>query len=289
MKKISLKSPAKLNLLLKVVNKRLDGYHDLLTVFERIDLCDEIVFAENKSGAIRLFCSHPDIPKDEKNLIIQVAQILKKDFSVPSGVNITLKKKIPVAAGLGGGSSNAATALLGLNKLWKLSLKPKKLLEYAKKVGSDVAFFLAEQTWALGTERGDKIKPLKLRAKLWHILIVPELKVYSGEVFKALQPPKMNILTKKDDDVNILTRALRDNDLPRIEGLLSNDLETAIVQLHPNLVPMREKIRELTKSRIIFSGSGPALFGLARSRRDAENFKFILSKYFKRVFAVRSF
>ena len=117
MKSLSLLSPAKLNLYLKVVNTREDGYHNLITLFERIDLCDEIHLESNTTGAIRIFCNHPYVPKGLKNLCSQVAQLLKDDFSIFSGVDITIKKRIPVAAGLGGGSSNAASTLLGLNKM----------------------------------------------------------------------------------------------------------------------------------------------------------------------------
>src|SRR3989338_5787466 len=140
MKTLLLRSPAKLNLFLKVNRKRPDGYHDLTTLFERIDLCDDIRLAVNTAGRIRIFCRQPQVPKDSRNLAYRAARLLKDEFSLKEGVDITITKRIPVAAGLGGGSSNAATVLLGLNKLWGLSLPLWKLSSYGKKIGSDVPF-----------------------------------------------------------------------------------------------------------------------------------------------------
>lgn len=285
MNKLRLKSPAKLNLFLKVNKKRPDGYHDLTTLFERIDLCDDITLTLNKNGTIGISCSHPDVPSDSRNLVYKTAKILKDSLAVKSGVNIKIIKRVPVAAGLGGGSSNAATVLLGLNRLWRLKLSLKKMVEIAQKIGSDVPFFLYDASWAIGTERGDRIKKLSLPVKLWHVLVVAELKVYTSEIFGALNLK----LTKPSTDVNILRCALKKNDLPRISHLLLNDLETAIVQSHPNLLKIKEELENLGAVGVSFSGSGPAVFGLVESRQKAENFKKILKKRYSRVFVVRTY
>ena len=141
MRRIRLSSPAKLNLFLKVLNKRPDGFHNISTVFERIDLSDEILLKLNPSGGIRIDCVHPQVPGGPKNLVYQAAKLLRDDFRVKEGVDIYIKKNIPVAAGLGGGSGNAATVLKGLNELWELRLSRPQLLSYARRLGSDVAFF----------------------------------------------------------------------------------------------------------------------------------------------------
>lgn len=323
MNSIRLKSPAKLNLLLKVINKREDGYHNLVTVFQRINLCDDIKMTVNKTGAIRICSSNPDLPRGPKNLIYRTARLLQKEFSVSLGVDVEIIKRIPIAAGLGGGSSNAAATLRGLNKIWNLHLSLRQLAALGERIGSDVPFFLYDYSWALGTERGNKIQKLSIRKKLWHILVVPRIKVYSREVFGALrlrqgpflapatspQSPRKgvrraptNILTKAGDDVNILTpleksvkgqdfltgltRALRKGDLPRIGSLLSNDLETTIVRLHPNLSKIKNRLEILKAVGVVFSGSGPAVFGLAESSRQAHTLKAILSKKYAQVFAV---
>src|SRR6185436_451831 len=158
MKSITLQSPAKLNLYLKIVNKRPDGFHNLTTLFERIDLADEITLTSEASGRIRVSCDHPQVPTGPKNLVYKAAALLKQDFGIKQGVHITICKNIPVAAGLAGGSSNAATVLQGLNKLWNLKLTKTRLAAYAARIGSDVAFFLYDCSWALGTGRGEVIE-----------------------------------------------------------------------------------------------------------------------------------
>ena len=130
MNSITLRSPAKLNLYLHVHNKRPDGFHNITTVFERINLFDDIRLTTNRSGKIKIFCSHQDVPKGPKNLVYRVAKRLRDEFSVKAGVDITIKKQIPVAAGLAGGSSNAATTLMGLHRLWRAWVCQKKFFDY---------------------------------------------------------------------------------------------------------------------------------------------------------------
>ncbi len=306
MKSLTLKSPAKLNLFLKVVGKRPDGFHELITLFERIALCDSIRFAKNSSGRISISCDHPQVPRGPKNLIYQVARRLKDDFAVEGGVDIRIHKRIPVAAGLAGGSSNAATALMGLNRLWKLGLSRKDLESYADRIGSDVAFFLHDCSWARGTGRGEVIRVLPLKSKLWHLLVVPRIKMYSGEVFTALGCRKKvaypsgrtgaaagrrrgNLtLTKKYDDVNILTRYLKQNDVYRLGKLLANDLEAPIIRLRPGLLKLKSKIQNWQPCGVSFSGSGPAVFALTASRQEADRLKVLLKKRYRQVFVVQT-
>lgn len=321
MKHISLKAPAKLNLLLKVVNKRKDGYHNLVTLFERIDLQDTLQFNRNAKGQIRIFCDCPDVPTGPKNLIHKAAMLLKEGLKLKEGVDIKVIKRIPVAAGLGGGSSDAATTLIGLNQFWKLSLTRAQLLTYARALGSDVPFFLYDASWALGQGRGDKIIPLPMNAKLWHILVVPPIKVYSREVFenfKGGDNPNLktegltnqltlsispsgeyaenrfrglsadtNVLTKQNPDVNILT-ALRKKELQQVNCLLFNDLEKTIISLKPPLLKAKNRLSKLLSGKVIFSGSGPAFFGLTVSRAQAMRLRQILKRRYSQVYVVRT-
>jgi len=284
MKTIHLCSPAKLNLSLKVLGKRPDGYHTLSTLFEKIDLCDEIYLKRTLTGKIRIFCTHPEVPKGPKNLVYQVAKMLQDDFAFANGVDIRIVKRIPVASGLAGGSSNAATVLFGLNKIWRLELSFAQMLAYAKRIGSDVPLFLYEDVFCHGTERGDKIQGLKINKKYWHVVVTPRLKVYSAEVFKAL---KMG-LTKTTDNVNILTCALRKSDLTKASQVLSNDLEAAIVRVHPQLLKIKNNIKIICGLDVCFSGSGPSIFGLVSSQAEAKKCSALLSKYYSQVFVVRT-
>ncbi len=282
MSSITLRSPAKLNLFLRVLNRRWDGYHNLETLFERINLWDDIELKTNKTGRIRVYCNHPHVPQGPKNLVYRVAHILKQNYKISDGIDIKITKRIPVAAGLAGGSSNAASVLLGLNKIWKLFLPLQKLVSIGQGLGSDISFFLYNCSWALGLNRGDRIKIVFLSTRLWHILIVPCVKMYSSEVFTGLNLQ----LTKRVDNVNILIHYLRKNCLKEAGVLLHNDLESSILRLQPQLKTLKERLQKWPVLGVCFSGSGPSLFGLTRNKQDAERIRLALSKIYKQVFVV---
>ena len=139
MRCLTVRSPAKLNLVLDVLGKRPDGFHELRTIFERISLADQITLTRNKTNKISIRCAHPHVPLSQRNLALKAAMMLSRDFSILEGLDINIIKNIPVAAGLAGGSSNAAAVLLGLNRLWQIGLNNAQLVNYAACLGSDVA------------------------------------------------------------------------------------------------------------------------------------------------------
>ncbi|MBI5149397.1 MAG: 4-(cytidine 5'-diphospho)-2-C-methyl-D-erythritol kinase [Candidatus Omnitrophica bacterium] len=290
MRSVSLLSPAKLNLFLKVLNKRPDGFHNITTVFERIDLCDVIRLKLNTTGAIRIHCAHPHVPCGPRNLVYRAARMLREDFKVKDGVDIYLKKNIPVAAGLGGGSSNAATALKGLNRLWKLDLSLSRLLPYARRLGSDVSFFMYDCRWALGTGRGDSIKKLAISTKLWHVLVVPCLKLYSGEVYGGLglREGRMKMLTKRSDNATIFIRRLRQADIAQIGYGLTNDLEDVVLRLSPGVGKLQQRLKSLNTQGVMVSGSGPCVFAIVGTWRQAEAVRAVLARRFRRTFVART-
>ena len=315
MPSLSLKSPAKLNVFLKVLAKRPDGYHDLETVFERIDLCDEIRLTANKTGKIKILCDHPQVPAGPKNLAYKAALMLQKKFGVREGVVVKIHKRIPVAAGLAGGSSNAATTLLGLNKIWQLGLSQAHLVRLGAQIGSDVPFFLHQTSWALGQGRGDLISVFKVPGKFWHVVVVPRLKMYSKDVFSRLNLE----LTKRGADVNIFTLALKERPAKETGQLLyppssqnfrlgtsvdsakgkkeeqralpvglHNDLETSILSIRPELLRVKERLLKYNFLGVAFSGSGPACYGLASSESQARAVAKDLRRTYRQVFAVRT-
>jgi len=310
---LTLLSPAKLNLYLRVLNKRPDGYHNLVTLFERINLFDTLKFTLRTDGKIHVFCRSKGVPRGPRNLVYQVAQRLQKDFDLKQGVTIEIKKKIPVAAGLGGGSGNAATTLMGLNRLWGLSLSKTRLVAYAKGIGADVPFFVYDCPWALGTERGDKIRPLTLRCRLWQVLVVPVFKMYTKDVFHHLAfarqrmaeaGPKggrgplrenrnplgdTNMLTKGSDNVNILIRHLREKNFVEVGRRLRNDLEESAFSLSARLKRLKETVGQLNTLGTSLSGSGPSIFGLTHSQKEAEYLRGVLLKRYKQVFVVATY
>jgi 4-diphosphocytidyl-2-C-methyl-D-erythritol kinase len=282
MNQLTVLSPAKLNLVLDVLGKRPDGFHELRTIFERISLSDQITLTRNKSKKISIHCNHPHVPLNKSNLVYQVAQMLAQDFSITEGLDINIIKNIPVAAGLGGGSSNAAAVLMGLNRLWQLGLKPEAIGGLASRIGSDVAFFLYDTPYALGEGRGELIKPLNVTSKLWHLLVTPRVKMLTKEVFTRL---KLN-LTSTKDNVNILLPFLRKGDLVQLAGALSNDLEPAILSLRPDFVNLKKKLLDAGAIGVCFSGSGPSVFALAESQKHALSIRARFDKRYTQSFVV---
>ena len=213
--------------------------------------------------------------------------VLTKPFV--SGVDIFIKKRIPVAAGLAGGSSNAAAVLQGLNRLWELKLPLKRLLNYANRIGSDVSFFMHDSPWGWGYGRGEQVKKLLISRKLWHVLVVPRVKVYTRQVFLQFRHEHPNLeLTKKGDDVSIWTPILRKMDGRTIALKLSNDLESAIFTVKPRLKRSKFFIEDIMGRKVSFSGSGPSLFTVVESHSQARKFAQILRRHFQQVFVVHT-
>jgi 4-diphosphocytidyl-2-C-methyl-D-erythritol kinase len=268
---LTLHSYAKINLYLEVLGLRRDNFHNIRTVFERIDLHDKIILKARRDKKIRVFCDAPRIPKDSsKNLAFRSAKLLQDTLQIDKGADIRVIKRIPVAAGLGGGSSNAASVLMGLNKLWGLGLSRNKLVSFARKIGSDVPFFVYDTAFAQGRGRGDIIKPLSSlnKTQFWHILVVPRITVLTAKIYKEWEKLKVR-LTRAEYDVKILTLALRKKDTALINPALFNSLEQATARLYPGVRLAKESLAKLGLKSILMSGSGPAIFGVISSRKEA--------------------
>lgn len=259
-KVLKVSSSAKLNLYLEILNKRPDGYHNLRTVFERISLNDTLTLKEIDSPEIRIISDSKDIPRDSRNLAYKAAEILKDDLGIEKGLEIRIKKIIPVGAGLGGGSSNAASVLLGLNRLWRLGLSRGRLLGYAARLGSDVSFFIYNCPYALGTSRGEKIRPLKSwKKRLWHILVVPKINVPTKEIYREFDKGRgLNVNAGTGSGV-----------YPNIKAMLFNRLEEAAFRRYPQVREVKEiLLKEAGLENALMSGSGSAVFGLVDSRKE---------------------
>jgi len=293
---VVLKSYAKLNLYLSVLNKRRDNYHNIRTVFERISLFDRIILKSRPDKKIRIICSGPGVPKGRSNLCVRAAKLLQEKFAVSEGVDIKLIKRIPVGAGLGGGSSNAATVLLGLNKLWRLNLTKEVLCKLSSRIGCDVPFFVRQINFGQGLLRGDKIIPLRVpkALHLWHVLVVPKIHVSTPWVYKEWDKISLNEgragLTTGKSGVKILTSALRKKDLCLIEKSLSNELERVTLKAYPEVRRIKEKLLDLGFKATLMSGSGPAVFTIVSSRNEAVSLRRKLKTVSRswRIFVARS-
>lgn len=278
-KALKISSPAKLNLYLEVLCKRPDGYHAINTIFERISLSDEIVLKETDNGHIKIKSNAKDIPKDSRNLAYKAASLLKNDLRISKGIVIEIKKRIPAGAGLGGGSSNGASVLLGLNRLWNLKLNKQKLLAYAAQLGSDAAFFISGCSFGLGNGRGEKIKPLaNFRKKLWHIVAVPEVKVSTKKIYEEFDKAKISTDEKKPINVDCL-------DKRGIGRILFNRLEEVTFRKYPEVKKLKEGLKAQGVKNVLMSGSGGAVFGIVNSRKEG----LAIAKVFKHLHKVRVF
>lgn len=279
-KSLTLTSYAKLNLYLDILGKLPDKYHSILTLFERISLSDRINLKLLPDKEIRIIVSggSSGLCANRRNLAYQAAGLLAREFGVRQGVEIRIKKRIPVAAGLGGGSSNAAAVLTGLNRLWKLNLGIERLVSVGRKIGSDVPFFLYNCSFACGSGRGDKIKALSLPARFWHVIAVPRIKVLSSRVYKKwddlgkARPGSRKEragLTTLQSKVKILQAALLKKDALLPEGLPFNSLESVTAEMYPAVRKIKSALSDYGVKAISMSGSGPAVFGLVSSRKEA--------------------
>lgn len=278
-------SYAKLNLALRVAGKRPDGFHELETLFERINLHDDLALSAAPEGQTVIECDHPGVPVDGRNLVFRAAALVRECCRVNYGVRFVLTKRIPVAAGLAGGSSNAAAALSGLNVFWKLGLSRPQLLAMARKLGSDVAFFLYETPFGLGTGRGEKIRPFSLRHKFWHVLVTPKAPLLTKDVYAAWDAS----LTKESSAVTMLVSSLRKNDISSVRRQLFNDLERPIRYLRPELASLFSRMDKAASGGVCFSGSGPSVFALVKDQSEAERVALKFRGSYSQVFAVSTF
>lgn len=263
------------------MRRRSDGFHDIHTLFERVDLCDELSFKLKASG-IRIVCSDKKIPTDERNLCFRAAKLLQKECSAPRGVEIILKKRIPVEAGLGGGSSNAATTLVALNKLWKLGLSQKKLLKLAASIGSDVAFFILNASYAEACGRGEKLKVLRLlQLRLWHVIVKPPFGISTKQAYQSLNPA---ILTPQKANVKMLVRALERGESDRLQKQIVNDLEVPQNKRVRTILKIKEELLRRGAFSALMSGSGSSVFGLFQSQQKARK----VASFFKKSLRKRN-
>jgi 4-diphosphocytidyl-2-C-methyl-D-erythritol kinase len=263
---VKLFSPAKVNLCLNVLGKRKDGYHELETVFERIGLGDRLTLSERPDG-IRLRVQGQKVPAGPTNLVWRAAELLQRRYRVQKGVAIVLEKNIPVAAGLGGGSSNAAAALLGLNRLWKLRLSRATLLKLGAELGSDVPFFILETPFALGTGRGEKLKKIASGAsRFWHVVVRPDFGISTQEAYAAVGAPS---LTLPRADVKIIVQSIRKGDPQPLASLLSNSLELALNKRLTTISKIKKSLLTEGALGALLSGSGSCVFGLFPSEGTA--------------------
>jgi 4-diphosphocytidyl-2-C-methyl-D-erythritol kinase len=280
---VELNSPCKVNLILNILGKRSDGFHELETVMQPVPIFDRLII-ERAGGSAQLTCDHPELPVDSRNLVFRAAESFFRAAGINEGARIRLEKRLPLAAGLGGGSANAAVTLRGLNDIFGRALSPEKLDELARALGSDVPFFLQDKP-ALGIGRGEQVTPLEhfpaLRGTAL-FLIHPGFGVSTPWAYKNLArfPKDLN---GEPGRAHRLIAGLGES-IEAAKADFYNSLEAPVLEKYPLLVMFQEFLREHGAAVALMSGSGSSTFALCRTRGQGEE----LAEKFKGKFGTSS-
>ncbi len=280
--KVFEKAPAKINIALDVLHKREDGFHEVEMIMTMVDLADRLEMAEIHRDTIIISSQVGYIPLDEKNLAFQAAKLIKDRYEVKQGVYIHLDKKIPVSAGLAGGSSDAAATLRGLNRLWNLNISNEELQTLGAQLGSDVPFCITGGT-ALATGRGEKLEPLQPPPQCWVILAKPPIKVSTADVYGRL---KVNEI-ERHPSISSLLDAVKQHDFHKLCSSMGNVLEEITMKLYPEVSQLKESMLSLGADGALMSGSGPTVFALVSKESKVARIYNGLRGFCKEVYAVR--
>ena len=259
---VVVRAPAKINLFLEILGKRPDGYHEIVTCMVAVDLFDIVALQPAKDEQIRLTCDDPALPTGPDNLVWRAAEALRRQTRVNRGVSVHLQKRIPSAAGLAGGSSDAAATLWGLNLLWDLGLSPLALAEVAAEVGSDVPFFLlAHAAWCTG--RGEQVAPFAIRKPLNFVVACPARGLTTAEVYKGVTVPEA------PRSADAMRAALQEGSIAAIGAAMHNRLQPIAERLCPEVAALRQVMEKAAPPGHAMSGSGSSYVALCRSRAEA--------------------
>ncbi|WP_105617563.1 4-(cytidine 5'-diphospho)-2-C-methyl-D-erythritol kinase [Vallitalea okinawensis] len=265
MYEVTLKARAKINISLDVLRRREDGYHDVKMIMQTVELYDKVYMRKTRKQGIFINVNLRWLPTDDKNLCYKAAKLLMDSFQLEDGVYIDLYKKIPVAAGLAGGSSDAAAVLVGINKLFRLGLSKDQLAEFGKQIGADVPYCIMRGT-ALAEGIGEQLTPLKAFPDCYVVLAKPDIKVSTPWVYKNLQLQNVD----KHPETDHLIEEIEKNNLKSIANQLCNVLEEVTIKEYPVINEIKRTLIEQGALGSLMSGSGPTVFGLFDDKNKAK-------------------
>ncbi|MSS72524.1 MAG: 4-(cytidine 5'-diphospho)-2-C-methyl-D-erythritol kinase [Candidatus Latescibacteria bacterium] len=278
---------AKLNLGLKVLGRRPDGYHDILSVFQTIDLCDRLTFEEISAGQTEVVCSDPGLPAGPENLVYRAVEALRGATGLDRGVRVSLTKAIPVGAGLGGGSADAAAVLRILNRAWGQGMPDRRLQELALGIGSDVPFFLRNGT-AVVSGRGEVLRYVSWPSEVHYLLIHPLFQVSTGWAYGQVSGRINLTLTSRSKYVKLINSIVDGPICVRdLFACIENDFEPVVAEAWPALGELRRALQETGADACCMTGSGSVLYGVFFDAAAADRATVALRKGGCRVFPCR--
>lgn len=260
---LRLKAFAKVNLGLDVLHKRPDGYHEVRMIMQTVRVYDRLELVKQTEPGIRVKTNLYYLPTDEKNLVFRAAKLLMKEFDIREGLSILLDKHIPVAAGMAGGSADAAAVLYGINRMYRLGLEPAQLMERGVKIGADIPYCLFRGT-ALAEGLGEKLTRLSPMPQCHVLIAKPGVSVSTAFVYGNLNIPKLD-----HPDINGMVKYIYEGDLKSITSSLGNVLETVTIPRHPIIGVIKAEMKAGGAMGVLMSGSGPSVFGLFEEKRTA--------------------
>ena len=284
MREIKLKARAKINLGLDVVRKREDGYHEVRMIMQMINLYDRITLRRSTEPGIRVTTNLPYLPVNEDNLVYRAAKLLMEEFKVTEGAEIELQKYIPVAAGMAGGSSDAAAVMVGVNRIFHLGLTKKQLMERGVKIGADVPFCIMRGT-ALAEGIGEVLTPLPAMPHCSLVIAKPKIHVSTKFVYGNLKANEL----KEHPDIDGQVQALREGSLEQLVAKMGNVLETVTVPAYPVIDEIKRTMLKNDAMGAMMSGSGPTVFGIFEREERAQEVCRLLKKEgaSKQIYLVR--
>lgn len=260
---IELTCPAKVNLRLEVLGRRADGYHEIRTIVQRISLFDTLGISLRDRDGISIISDSPRLPVGEGNLAYRAASYFLEEAKVNVGIEITIRKEIPISSGLGGGSSNAASTLMGLNRIMRLNLSKERLMEIGARIGADIPFFILEKT-AVATGIGEKLQPLRILPSVWFVLVNPGWEVSTKWAYEGLNYE----LTKRPFHIKLPPFF---GDIGQVVRVLHNDLENVTIAAYPEIQGIKGELLSHGAQGSLMTGSGPTVFGIFSHKSRAQN------------------
>jgi 4-diphosphocytidyl-2-C-methyl-D-erythritol kinase len=277
---LTVHAPAKINLALKILRKRADGYHDIKSILQKVSLYDTLSLKRSPLQGITVTADDPSIPTDSRNLAYRAADLLLKQQKITPGISIHIKKRIPAGAGLGGGSSNAAATLTGLNKLLRCNLTETELLRLGVEIGADVPFFIYDKPSALAEGIGEQLSPVTIQVPLWLVIVFPGFSISTKWAYENYR-----VLTNEGKNIRIPPYF---EQLNSVLHILSNDLENVVTKQYPEIQEIKHTLIQAGACGSLMSGSGSSVFGIFPDEQQAQEALTLLGTPANRVFIAHS-